>query len=205
MHIETTGHAIAAARDFGTTTGPLSELAGGEAPACFGRLGLEVGRLLSESRGTEAALHEPDGPDDEVLFERGKTEMAEITLALVGLNAWVDEQRCVVSMCECRADRFLRRLLRERHIPEEPGFSRQLGRPVAVMAGYAFDTDRVLVHHRNRITHHVREHGGWMALLRTPGGESVVYQSPDYPATVLDLYYDDTGACVDAVAAALGR
>jgi hypothetical protein len=204
LRITTTEGAIAAARDFGATTGPLAALASGEVPACFGRLGLELVRLLRQGRTTEAELHTPDGPDDD-LFELGKTEMAEINGAITDLNAWTAGQRCAAATCECRADRFLRRLLRERHFPEEPGFSPQLGRMACLVAGYAFESRYALVHYRSHITHPVRLHGGWQARLRTSDGESVLYQSPGYPNAALDLYYDDTRACADAVTAALGR
>jgi hypothetical protein len=204
LRIETTEDAIAAARDFGTTTGPIAALAGGEAPACFARLGIELSGLLIESRATEAALHEPDGPDD-ALFERGKDEMAAIIRAVSDLNAWVDDQRCAVEMCECRADRLLRRLLRERRIPEQLGYSPQLQRMTAVIAGWSDEGAYVLVDYRTNIQHAVSDHHGWRARLVTSAGVAPLYESPDYPNTARDLYYDDTRACVDAVAEALGR
>lgn len=204
MHIETTAHAIAAATDFGETAGPLASLARGDVPACFGRLGLRLATLLLEARATEAELNTPDGPDD-ALWERGKSEMAEIVRAVSDLSAWVENQRCAVDTCECRADRLLRRMLRDRHIAEQPGYSPQLQRVATLVIGHTDSLPYAFVHYRNHITHPVSQHGGWQARLVTSAGVTPLYESPGYPHTPLGLYYEDTRACLDAVTTALGR
>ena len=208
----TRNQAVEAARGF-RETGPVGELATGRLPSCFARLRLRLGELLAESRGTEAALGMVDGPDD-VLMDRGKEEMAEITRELADLHAWANEQPCAPESCECRADRLLRRRLTEAGLPEQTGCSPASRRPFCIMAG---DPDPrvdgsvvyVAIDHRNSIDHAVQVHRGWRARLvtradeRAPADIRPVYESPGYPDTAVDDYRTDTQACVDTVRAAL--
>jgi hypothetical protein len=187
--------------------GPIAEFAAGSIPGCFARLRLALAGMRRESLATEAMLNMPDGPDD-ALMERGKQEMAEITSAIGGLLAWTEDQLCRVEVCECRADRLLRRLLEEAHLPGQTGYSASLGRNNCVIAGH-FEADPdertayVLIEHRNHIEHAVSAHRGWRARLVTATGATTVYESPGYPLTPVSLYYEDTPACVRAVADAL--
>lgn len=208
----TRNQAVEAAHGF-QETGPIGELAAGRLPACFARLRIRLGELLAESRGTEAALGMVDGPDD-VLMERGKQEMAEITRALSDLHAWAGAQPCAPEHCECRADRLLRRRLTEAGLPEQTGYSPSSRRPVCVMAGYPEprDDDSVVyavIDHRNSIDHAVQVHRGWRARLITRADEQaaadirLVYESPGYPDAAVADYRADTQACTDAVAMAL--
>lgn len=208
----TQNQAVDAARDF-QETGPIAELAAGRLPSCFARLRIRLGELLAESQGTEACLGMVDGPDD-VLMERGKEEMAQITRALRDLHAWAGGQPCAPEDCECRADRLLRRRLIEAGLPEQTGYSPTSRRPVCVMAGYAEprEDDSVVyavIDHRNSIGHAVRFHRGWRARLiiradeHAPADVQLVYESPGYPETAVADYRADTHACADAVRAAL--
>ncbi|WP_329020785.1 hypothetical protein [Streptomyces sp. NBC_01601] len=208
----TQDQAVETARGF-RETGPVGELAAGQPPSCFARLRLRLGDLLAESRGTEAALGMVDGPDD-VLMERGKEEMAEITRELAALHAWAGEQQCAPESCECRADRLLRRRLTEAGLPEQTGYSPASHRPVCVMAGYPDPRDDgsmvyVVIDHRNSIDHAVLVHRGWRARLVTRTGSQaaadgqLAYESSGYPHTAVVDYRADTRACVDAVRAAL--
>ncbi|WP_332756919.1 hypothetical protein [Streptomyces sp. MT206] len=207
MPIATQEQAAAAALGF-DKAGPLGDLAVGRVPDCFARLRLRIQALLRESQATEAMLHMEDGPAD-ALMERGQHEMAEISRSLRDLGAWVDVQRCAPSVCDCRADRLLRHLLSEARVPQQTGVSQKLKRPVCVLAGHydSYTPDTALyvrIDHLNNIEHAVRLHRGWRARLVTPDGMQPVYESPGYPQTPVNDYYDDTQACVRAVADALG-
>ncbi|MFI1189195.1 hypothetical protein [Streptomyces californicus] len=204
MPIETTAHAIEAAAYFGEHKGALASLARGDIPSCFAGLDRRLNSFLSEARATEAELSMADGPDD-ALWERGKSEMAEIARAASDLHAWVQTQRCSVDICECRADRLLRLSLRDRHVAHRAGYSPQLQRVATLVIGHSDSLPFAFVHSRNRITHPVRQHSGWQARLVTPDGVSPLYESPGYPGTPLSLFYDDTQACFEAVITALGR
>ncbi|MFK0047996.1 hypothetical protein ACIQU4_28685 [Streptomyces sp. NPDC090741] len=199
--------AAAAARRLDHRVGPLAELAVGDLPACFARLRIQLGRLTGDAHSTYALLDMPDGPDD-ALWERGKNEMIALAHGLGELHAWVSAQDCLLERCDCRADRLLRQLLREARVPECIGHSPKLGRATSVIAGH-FEPDLggryVLVDYRNNIEHAVRFHGGWRARLVTDAGVYPLYTSHEYPHTPLGGFDRDTRACVDAVAAALGR
>ncbi|MFJ6753263.1 hypothetical protein ACIQNI_34590 [Streptomyces sp. NPDC091266] len=188
--------------------GPIAAFAADSgAPGCFARLRLALSGMRRESLATEAALNMTDGPDDPYM-ERGKQEMAEITSAISDLLAWTEQQLCEVEKCDCRADRLLRQLLEEAHIPEQTGHSASLGRNNCVIAGH-FEpepderTAYVLIEHRNHIEHAVRVHHGWRARLVTAAGVTTLYASPGYPQTPVAEYRDDTHACVRAVVGAL--
>ncbi|MEO3976931.1 hypothetical protein [Streptomyces sp. CAU 1734] len=189
------------------TSGPIGELGAGPPLGCFAPLRLALGAIRQESLATEAILHMPDGPDDPFM-ETGKREVAEITSAIGSLLNWADIQLCRVEVCECRADRLLRRLLEESMVPSQTGFSRTLGRNNCLIAGRfdARSAERsayVLIEHRNQIEHAVRGHRGWRARGVTGGVSTTVYESPAYPHTPVSVYREDTLACVGAVAGAL--
>ncbi|MFE0369512.1 hypothetical protein [Streptomyces tendae] len=189
--------------------GPIAEFAAGDTPGCFARLRLALAGMRRESLATEAVLNMPDGPDDP-LMERGKEEMAEITSAITTLLAWTEDQACQVESCDCRADRLLRRLLKEARVPEQTGYSAELGRNSCVIAGH-FEPDPgertayVLIEHRNHIDHPVRAHRGWRARLVTADGVTPLYEAPGYPTAPVSSYDEDTRACIRTVAAALAR
>ncbi|MFG2210975.1 hypothetical protein [Streptomyces sp. NPDC048638] len=188
--------------------GPIAAFAAGRgAPGCFARLRLALSEMRRESLATSAALHMTDGPDDPYM-ELGKQEMAEITSAISDLLSWTEQQLCRVTECDCRADRLLRQLLDDAHIPEQSGHSPSLGRTNCVIAGHFEpdpdeDTAYVLIDHRNNIDHAVRVHHGWRARLVTASGVTTLYASPGYPHTPVSVFREDTRACVRAVAGAL--
>lgn len=201
--------AAAAARALDHRVGPLSQLAGGELPRCFARLRLQLIQLEGEAQGTAAMLAMPDGPDD-ALWERGRDEMSDIISSLRDLTAWVNAQTCVLAVCECRADRLLRHELRKAGVLAETGRDVKSRRAVCVLAGYLdggahAGGHHVQVHYRTNIEHAVRVHGGWEARLVTDTGAESIYRSPGYPRTPLDVFPEDTLACVEAVTAALRR
>ncbi|MCX4826758.1 hypothetical protein OG883_44760 [Streptomyces sp. NBC_01142] len=208
MPITTQEQARDAARPL-SEAGPIAEFAGGDTPGCFARLRLALAGMRRESLATSAMLDMTDGPDDP-LMERGKEEVAEITSAIGALLAWVEEQFCEVEVCECRADRLLRHLLEEAHVPGQTGYSPQLGRNSCIIAGsFVREPDErmayVLIEHRNHIEHAVRAHRGWRARLVTADGVTPLYESPGYPETPVSVYREDTLGCVRAVADALYR
>ncbi|MET9779140.1 hypothetical protein ABZ023_33665 [Streptomyces sp. NPDC006367] len=206
MPITTLEQARHAAKNM-SAAGPIAEFAAGDTPLCFARLRLALAGLRKESLATAAELDMTDGPDDP-LMERGKEEVAKIASAVATLLTWAEEQLCQVEFCECRADRLLRRLLEEAQVPEQTGYSPQLGRNSCIIAG-SFDhkpderTAYVLIEHQNHIEHAVQAHRGWRARLVTAAGVAPLYESPGYPKTPVSVYREDTLACVRVVTDAL--
>ncbi|MFJ9378907.1 hypothetical protein [Streptomyces sp. NPDC101455] len=209
MPITTPAAAIDAALTFGEHTGPLTTLATGTIPQCFGRLRIRLADLRTDALATVAELSLSDDPDD-LLDQIARQEISDITNRVTDLKTWVLAQQCRTAVCECRADRLLRILLEDQLVPVQSGYRpTDRRRPVALMAGYsapAADGTHLpyaLIDHRNNSAHAVRDHRGWRARLVIAGDRTPVYTSPGYPETPVDRYHDDTRACAAAVAAAL--
>ena len=201
--------ATTAAAELHETKGPVADLARGVVPACFGRLRRQLADEVREAQTTAAVMSMHDDPGGEPFWDAGEAEIAEILRKVSELHRWAGSQECSPAVCECRADRVLRRLLTEARVPATLGYRRGQSdrRPVGLLVGNPYPEDGpvypVRVSHRGSIDHMVRLHRGWRAQLQTDAGWESVYESPLYPLTPVEDYARDTEACARAIVDAL--